>query len=105
MIFVDITVTAVAGPAISNDFHIDANGANWIANAYLIALAALMAIGGRVGDMMGTRSLTTFNSCWWVVSCKELAPRLCNPRPRQSSSTALPQVSAARRWGFTSEFP
>ncbi len=59
MIFVDITVTAVAGPAISNDFHIDANGANWIANAYLIALAALMAIGGRVGDMMGKRSAFT----------------------------------------------
>jgi MFS family permease len=29
---------------------------SWIANAYLVTLAALMAIGGRLGDIVGKRN-------------------------------------------------
>lgn len=56
MIFVDITVTGVAGPAIGRDFEAGPDGISWIANAYILALAALMAIGGRIGDLVGRRT-------------------------------------------------
>jgi EmrB/QacA subfamily drug resistance transporter len=56
MIFVDITVTGVAGPAIGRDFASGPDGVSWIANAYILALAALMAIGGRLGDIVGRRN-------------------------------------------------
>ncbi len=56
MIFVDLTVTAVAGPKIAADLGLSPTGVAWIANAYMVALAAAMAIGGRLGDIFGKRS-------------------------------------------------
>ncbi len=56
MIFVDITVTGVAGPAISKALGLGAAGTSWIATSYLITLAAGMAIGGRLGDLFGKRN-------------------------------------------------
>mgnify|MGYP001076577453 CR=1 FL=1 len=56
MIFVDITVTAIAGPSIGAALGLDENGVSWIATSYLVTLAALMAIGGRVGDILGKRN-------------------------------------------------
>jgi EmrB/QacA subfamily drug resistance transporter len=56
MIFVDITVVAVAGPAIGRELGLDASGVAWIANAYIVTLAAMMAIGGRLGDLVGKRN-------------------------------------------------
>ncbi|MFM7261382.1 MAG: MFS transporter, partial [bacterium] len=58
MIFVDLTVTAVAGPKIGADLELTPTGIAWIANACMVALAAAMAIGGRLGDIFGKR--TTF---------------------------------------------
>lgn len=55
MIFVDITVTAVAGPDIGSALGLGASGVSWIASSYLMTLAALMAIGGRIGDLVGKR--------------------------------------------------
>jgi len=60
MIFVDLTVTAIAGPKIGADLGLTPTGIAWIANAYMVALAAAMAIGGRLGDILGKR--TTFLS-------------------------------------------
>jgi EmrB/QacA subfamily drug resistance transporter len=57
MIFVDLTVTAVAGPKIAVDLGLSPTGVAWIANAYMVALAAAMAIGGRLGDIFGKRSM------------------------------------------------
>lgn len=56
MIFVDITVTAVAGPSIGEALGLGPGGVSWIATSYLVTLAALMAIGGRVGDIVGKRN-------------------------------------------------
>ena len=53
MIFVDITVVGVALPEIGRDLGLDEAGLNWVVNAYLLALAAAMAIGGRLGDLLG----------------------------------------------------
>lgn len=57
MIFVDITVTAIAGPDIGASFGVGKDSVAWIANAYLVTLAALMAIGGRLGDLIGKRNV------------------------------------------------
>ena len=56
MIFVDITVTAIAGPEIGRSLGLGPSGVAWITNAYLVTLAALMAIGGRLGDIVGKRN-------------------------------------------------
>ena len=53
MIFVDMTVVGVALPRVGAALGMDAVSQNWIVTSYLLALASLMALGGRVGDLVG----------------------------------------------------
>lgn len=53
MIFIDITVVSVSLPEIGASLGLDQVALNWIVNAYLLALAAGMALGGRLGDLSG----------------------------------------------------
>ncbi|MCF3934813.1 MFS transporter [Acuticoccus sp. M5D2P5] len=53
MVLVDQTVVAVALPTIGSDLHLSPIGQQWIVNAYLLAMAAFVAIGGRLGDKFG----------------------------------------------------
>jgi EmrB/QacA subfamily drug resistance transporter len=82
MIFIDITVVAVAGPAIGRELGLDAAGVAWIANAYIVTLAAMMAIGGRLGDLVGKR-----NAFLLGLSVFAAASALCGAA--NSSSTLI----------------
>lgn len=53
MIFIDQTVVSVALPVMQRDFAISQAGLQWIVNAYVLALAATVALGGRLGDVFG----------------------------------------------------
>jgi len=53
MIFIDQTVVSVALPVMQRDFAISQTGLQWIVNAYVLALAATVALGGRLGDVYG----------------------------------------------------
>ncbi len=51
------TMVVVALPAISRDLGVDRATAAWLVTSYLIAMAALQPIGGRLGDRFGRRRL------------------------------------------------
>src|SRR3954465_14903166 len=51
----DSTVVNVALPAIADDLGGGLAGQQWVVNAYMLALAALILIGGRLGDVFGER--------------------------------------------------
>ncbi len=53
MILIDQTVVAVALPTIQADLQVSTIGVQWIVNAYLLTLAAFVALGGRIGDLIG----------------------------------------------------
>ncbi len=53
MILIDQTVVSVALPTIQRDLEMTTVGLQWIVNAYLLALAAFVALGGRIGDLIG----------------------------------------------------
>ncbi|HTI87384.1 MAG TPA: DHA2 family efflux MFS transporter permease subunit [Alphaproteobacteria bacterium] len=55
MAFVDGSVVNVALPAIQQRLHADAAGAQWVANAYLLMLGALVLVGGGMADRFGRR--------------------------------------------------
>jgi EmrB/QacA subfamily drug resistance transporter len=57
MAFIDTSALNVALPAIQEDLQ--ANGAQllWIVNAYLIMLAALILVGGSLGDKLGRKKV------------------------------------------------
>ncbi|MGH8083847.1 MAG: MFS transporter [Lysobacter sp.] len=55
MAFIDGSVVNVALPAIQRDLAADTAGIQWVINAYLLLLGALVLIGGSSGDRYGRR--------------------------------------------------
>ncbi|HMG41942.1 MAG TPA: DHA2 family efflux MFS transporter permease subunit [Acidimicrobiales bacterium] len=55
MAFLDSTVVNVALPHIGEDLDTDLAGLQWIVNGYLLATAALILLGGSLGDIFGRR--------------------------------------------------
>jgi EmrB/QacA subfamily drug resistance transporter len=53
MIMIDQTVVSVALPTMQRDLGLSAPGVQWVVNAYLLLLAVLVALGGRVADLVG----------------------------------------------------
>jgi EmrB/QacA subfamily drug resistance transporter len=53
MIFLDATVVGVALPTIQTDLVLTTASAAWIINAFLIAFASTLALGGRLADRFG----------------------------------------------------
>jgi len=52
MMFVDQTIVAIAAPNIERSLSLTATGTQWIINGYLLALAALIALGGKLTDVL-----------------------------------------------------
>lgn len=55
--FIDGSVVNVGLPAIGQQLHADAEHLQWIINAYLLPLSALLLIGGALGDRFGRRRI------------------------------------------------
>src|SRR6266853_1540742 len=55
--FIDGSVVNVGLPAIGRSFHAEAAGLQWVVNAYLLPLSALLLLGGAAGDRYGRRRL------------------------------------------------
>jgi MFS family permease len=55
--FVDGSVVNVGLPAIGASLRSDGVGLQWIVNAYLLPLSALLLLGGAAGDRFGRRRL------------------------------------------------
>ncbi len=53
MIFLDATVVGVALPTMQADLELTTATAAWIPNAFLIAFASTLALGGRLADRFG----------------------------------------------------
>ncbi len=51
--FIDGSVVNVGLPAISTTFHAGAEDLQWVVNAYLLPLSALLLLGGGAGDHFG----------------------------------------------------
>ncbi len=55
MAFIDGTVANVALPAIQRDLNASASEAQWVIESYALFLAALLLVGGALGDRLGRR--------------------------------------------------
>jgi EmrB/QacA subfamily drug resistance transporter len=60
MAFVDGTVVNVALPALQNAFHASIADVQWIVESYALMLAALLLVGGSLGDLLGRRKVYVF---------------------------------------------
>lgn len=57
MAFIDSTVVNVALPALQNGFGASVVGVQWVIESYGLALAALILVGGSMGDLFGRRRM------------------------------------------------
>ena len=57
MIVLDATVVNVALPSIQSDLGFSQSSLAWVVNAYLIAFGGLLLLAGRLGDLIGRRTI------------------------------------------------
>jgi len=66
--FIDGSVVNVGLSAIGSDFHSSTSGLQWVVNAYLLPLGALLLLGGATGDRFGRRRLLIGGTALFAVA-------------------------------------
>ncbi|HZF92488.1 MFS transporter [Streptomyces sp.] len=56
MVGLDGSVVSIANPEIGRDLHATTADLQWVTNSYLLALAAALILGGKLGDRFGRRT-------------------------------------------------
>ena len=57
MVGLDASVVAIANPHIATDLNASLSDLQWITDSYMLALAALLIFGGKLGDRFGRRRM------------------------------------------------
>ena len=68
MVSIDATVVGIALPTIGREFHATVAQLQWVVNGYTLAVAALLLVGGSLGDRFGRRRLFTVGIAWFTVA-------------------------------------
>jgi EmrB/QacA subfamily drug resistance transporter len=91
--FVDASVLNVALPAIRSSYGANAQQVQWVVNAYLLPLSALLLLGGAVGDHFGRRRLLVVGTSLFAIASLvcALAPSL----PLLLAARAIQGIGAA----------
>jgi EmrB/QacA subfamily drug resistance transporter len=91
--FVDGSVMNVALPAIRSSYSAGAADVQWVVNAYLLPLSALLLLGGALGDHYGRRRLLILGTSLFGVASLTcaLAPSL----PLLLAARAVQGIGAA----------
>lgn len=76
IVFLDGTVVNVALPRIQTDFNAALAGIQWIVDGYTLMLAALLLVGGALGDLYGRKRLFAIG-----IVVFSLASMLCGLAP------------------------
>lgn len=76
MVFLDGTVVNVALPRIGSEFNAGISELQWVLNSYLLALAALILLGGSLGDRFGRKRIFVIGAAWFTA-----ASALCGLAP------------------------
>ena len=64
--FLEATVVNVALPELGRDLDADVAGLQWTLNGYLLTLAALILLGGSLGDRYGRRRVFEIGVVWFT---------------------------------------
>jgi EmrB/QacA subfamily drug resistance transporter len=101
MTFIDQTIVSIAAPTVQHDLGLSSSGMQWAINAYLLALAALFAFGGRLADTVGQRTMAVTGVIIFAA-----ASALCGATPSGGAAEAwLVTFRAVQGLGGAIMFP
>ncbi len=83
MTFIDQTIVSIAAPSIQAELGLSNDGLQWVINGYLLALAALFALGGRLSDILGHKAMVLVGVITFAT-----ASALCGFTPKTSWAEA-----------------
>ena len=91
---IDATVVGIALPRIGRQFHAGLSELQWVSNAYTLALAGLLLLGGSLGDRLGRKRMFLIGTVWFAVTSllcgiAPSAPLLITARGLQGVGAAL----------------
>ena len=99
MIQLDVTIVNVALPRIQTGLHISPGGLEWIISAYALSLAALIPVGGALGDHYGRKRV--FLAGMAVFALGSAACALSPNAPALIASRAAQGVGGAAMLALT----
>src|SRR4051812_29049883 len=89
MVMIDFTIVSISVTTIQHDLSLSATGAQWTVTAYALATAATIALGGRLGDIIGHKRIVAIGVVTFAT-----ASLLCGLTP--DGSAAEPWLIAFR---------
>ncbi len=64
----EATIVNVALPTLGRDLDAGVDDIQWVVNAYMLTLAALILLGGALGDRIGRRRVFVIGIVWFTVA-------------------------------------
>jgi len=95
MMSIDQTIVSIAAPTIQRDLTLTSTGLQWVINGYLLSLAALFALGGKVSDIVGHRRMVLVGTVGFAV-----ASALCGATPKGGAAQAWLVVARLLQGAF-----
>ena len=65
---IDATVVGIALPSIGRQLHASFGALQWVVTGYTMTLAALLLLGGALGDAFGRRRVFTIGVIWFTAT-------------------------------------
>lgn len=93
MVIMDTSIIGVALPEIQADLGFTQENLSWVFNAYVIALAGLLLLGGRLSDLFGARRI--FSTGWAVLAVGSVVAGLADSVGLEIAARAIQGVGAA----------
>jgi EmrB/QacA subfamily drug resistance transporter len=93
MTYLDNNIVNVAIPTIQHSLHLSVSGLEWVVSSYLLTVAGLLLVGGRLADVFGRRRL--FLAGLAVFTLSSLAAGLAGSGEVLIASRAIQGIGAA----------
>lgn len=68
VVSLDATVVNIALPRLADGLDTDFAGMQWVVNGYTLTLAALILVGGALGDRFGRRRIFALGVAWFAIA-------------------------------------
>src|SRR5690242_17687420 len=68
MVMIDFTIVSISVTTIQRDLRLSETAAQWTVTAYALSTAAFIALGGRLGDIVGHKRIVAIGIVLFATS-------------------------------------